>query len=237
MTDWNPCKLVDGRAVLINFQEEGHTYTILASATARPRGWNADPSEETVVPSVTQILRCAGMSADYTNVPEHVLEHKRVIGSYLHKAAHYAAAGDLDLDSLHEQVRPYFMGYQAFLADSGFEITNTERRVVGCWNGFWWAGTLDIEGEWQGEPWILDLKTTAQLYPAHEIQTAGYDLCLPKPMRPPFAYKRGTLHLKPDGTYARPKAHTNPRDRDDFLLALQLWWAKKARGIKQHGDA
>jgi hypothetical protein len=220
--DWAYHVLPDGRGVKFSFCEETHSYRI------------EDPFDKRCfdVPSVTGLLDAAGLCEDYSQVPAWMLERKRIIGSYCHKAIHLHHTNELDLDSLDPAVKPYFEGYLAFLKDSGFELRYTERRVVGCVGGMWWAGTLDIEGEWAGEPWVIDAKCTAELYPWHEVQTAGYALCLPKPMKPPFRYKRGTLHLKPDGTYGRPKEHKNGADYEAFLTALRLEWERRKRGIR-----
>ena len=219
--EWWYHLLPDGRGVAFSFCEATHLYRI------------KDPFDGHCfnVPSVTQILDRAGLRADFSKVPFDVLEHKRQIGSYTHKAAHLATRGELDATTVDPEVEPYLRAYLYFLRDSEFEIIHTERRVVGFWNGMWWAGTLDLEGNWQGRPWILDLKCSAGLHPGHEIQTAGYELTLPKPLAMPFRYERGTLHLKPDGTYAAPKRHLDPSDRETFLLALQLEWEKRKRGI------
>ncbi len=49
------------------------------------------------VPSVTQVLHSAGLSADYSMVEPAVLERKRIIGEYVHKATQYLDEGCLDL--------------------------------------------------------------------------------------------------------------------------------------------
>jgi hypothetical protein len=221
--EWAYHVLPDGRGVRFSFCEQTHVYRV------------EDPFNKRCfdVPSVTGILERAGLCENYSQVPAGVLERKRIIGAYCAKAIHLWQRRELDLDSLDSQVAPYFQGYLAFLKDSGFEVKYTERRVVGFWNGLWWAGTLDVEGDWQREPWVVDVKCTAELYPWHPFQTAGYALCLPKPPRPPFRYKRGTLQLRPDGSYARPKEHKVGADEETFLAALRLEWERRRRGIRQ----
>jgi hypothetical protein len=219
--EWCYHILPDSRAVTFSFCEATHLYRV------------KDPFDGRFIepPSVTQLLDRAGLAMNYSAVPSRILERKRTIGAYVHKAAHYIQEDALDPQTVDPQIMPYLSGYLAFLKDSGFEVKWAERRIVGCWNSLWWAGTLDVDGIWEGNPWILDLKCTAALYPSHTIQTAGYELALPKPIKPPFHYNRGTLHLRPDGTYAAPKRHADPTDREVFLLALQLEWEKRRRGI------
>ena len=49
-------------------------------------------------------------------------------------------------------------------------------------------GTVDRVGIMNGQLWIIDLKCVQRLYPGFAVQTAGYELLLPKPGVPPFKY-------------------------------------------------
>jgi hypothetical protein len=212
--EWHCHLLPDGRSVEFSFAEKTHVYSVKTDG------------QLIEVPSCTQILEESGLCEDYSEVPANVLERKRVIGSYVHKAAHYHHLGDLEVESIDSQIAPYFQGYLKFLKDSGFQVQDAERRVVGCWQGLWWAGTLDLRGVWERMPWIIDLKCTDTVYPSHPVQTAGYELTLPKPAQPPFCYRRGSVHLSGDGSY-QLRAHPSSRDRATFLAALQKVWGRK----------
>ena len=219
--EWGYHILPDGRGVKFSYCDTTHVYRV------------ENPFDKHCfeVPSVSGIIRNSGLGEDYSNVPAERLERKRIIGSYVAKAMHLFQLGELDLDSLDPEVGPYFDGYRLFLKESGFRVRWSERVVIGCINGLWWAGRLDLEGEWQGCAWILDGKITSEAHPSHEIQTAGYALAMPKPVKPPFRYKRGTLYLRP-GTYLAPKEHKKTSDEGAFLSALRLEWERRRRGIR-----
>jgi hypothetical protein len=87
------------------------------------------------VPSVTQVLHAAGLGADYSMVPPQVLERKRTIGHFVHKATQYLDDGSLDLASVDPELEPYLAAYQRFLGESGFRPQLIEHRVVGSIGG------------------------------------------------------------------------------------------------------
>jgi hypothetical protein len=176
------------------------------------------------VPSVTQVLAACGLSADYSTVAPEVLERKRIIGEYVHKATQYLDEGSLDLATVDPQIQPYLAAYRQFLNDSAFRPRLIEHRLVGNINGMLCGGTVDREGAMAGKLWIIDLKCIERLYPSFALQTAGYGLLLPKPVTLPFRYTRAVLQLKPDGTY-KLTAYEDPADFDVFraALALTVW--------------
>lgn len=180
--------------------------------------------QERVVPSVTQVLAATGLSADYSTVAPEVLERKRIIGEYVHKATQYLDEGSLDLASVDPQIQLYLAAYQRFLNDSDFRPRLIEHRLVGNINGMLCGGTVDREGTMAGKLWIIDLKCIERLYPSFALQTAGYELLLPKPVPPPFRYTRAVLQLRSNGSYKL----TSYEDRADFdvfraALGLTVW--------------
>jgi hypothetical protein len=153
------------------------------------------------VPSVTHVLHSAGLGANYSMVPPEVLERKRIIGQFVHEATQYLDEGSLDLASVDPELEPYLSGYQRFLRESGFQPQLIEHRIVGSIGGMLCGGTVDRVGSMNGKFWIIDLKCVDRLYPGFALQTAGYELLLPKPLVPPFKYTRAILQLRPDGSY------------------------------------
>ena len=122
-----------------------------------------------IVPAVTQITSSL---IDLSAIPQDVLEHKRQIGTALHKAIELHLADDLVLDSVAEQVRPYFDAFLKFMADTGFKPRNSEYRVAS--EIYQYAGTLDMDGYMKGKLSVVDFKTTSVLHPATALQTAAY---------------------------------------------------------------
>jgi len=171
------------------------------------------------VPSVTQVLHSAGLSADYSMVAPEVLERKRTIGEYVHKATQYLDEGCLDLATVDPEIQGYLAGYEKFIKESGFRPDLIERRLVGRINGVLCGGTIDRTGSMAGKLWIIDLKCIERLYPSFALQTAGYELLLPKPVVPPFKYSRAILQLRRDGSY-KLTAYSDSADFDVFRAAL-----------------
>jgi hypothetical protein len=180
--------------------------------------------QDKVVPSVTQVLHAAGLAADYSTVAAEVLERKRIIGEYVHKATQYLDEGSLDLGTIDPQIQPYLAAYQRFINESGFRPRLVEHRLVGNVSGMLCGGTVDREGTMGGKPWIIDLKCIERLYPSFALQTAGYELLLPKPVTPPFRYTRAVLQLRPNGSY-KLTTYDDPADSDVFrgALGVTVW--------------
>ena len=182
------------------------------------------------VPSVTQVLHSAGLSADYSMVAPEVLERKRIIGEYVHKASQYLDEGCLDLETVDPEIHGYLAGYEKFIKDSGFRPDLIEGRLVGRINGMLCGGTIDRTGLMAGKLWIIDLKCIDRLYPSFALQTAGYELLLPKPVVPPFKYDRAILQLRRDGSY-KLTAYSDLADFDVFRAALVMTAWKINQGV------
>ncbi len=188
------------------------------------------------VPSVTQVLHAADLSADYSTVAPEVLERKRIIGEYVHKATQYLDEGCLDLRTVDTEIQPYLAAYQRFVDESGFRPRLIEHRLVGNINGMLCGGTVDREGTMAGKLWIIDLKCIERVYPSFALQTAGYELLLPKPVVPPFRYTRAVLQLKPNGSY-KLTTYDDPADFDVFraALAVTIWKMNHGMDIETGG--
>jgi hypothetical protein len=182
------------------------------------------------VPSVTQVLHSAGLSADYSMVAPEVLDRKRIIGEYAHKGTQYLDEGSLDLETVDPEIQGYLTGYENFIRESGFRPQLIEHRLVGRINGVLCGGTIDRTGAMADKLWIIDLKCIERLYPAFALQTAGYDLLLPKPVVPPFKYDRAVLQLRREGSY-KFTAYSDLADFDVFRAALVVTAWKMNQGM------
>ena len=79
----------------VTFEPEGHVYT-----------WNGRR-----LPSITQILKAEGFIDT-----SHYDEWSRDKGSMVHLACHYDLAGELDEDTLDDEIRPYLAAFRKFMA-------------------------------------------------------------------------------------------------------------------------
>ena len=183
------------------------------------------------VPSVTQVLHSARLAADFSMVPPDVLERKRIIGQYVHTATQYLDEGCLDLETVDPELQPYLAAYQRFLEESGFRPQLIEHRLVSSVAGILCGGTVDRVGSMNGRLWLIDLKCVDRLYRGFALQTAGYELLLPKPVLPPFKYTRAVLQLRRDGSPKLSPPYEDPSDLDVFRAALITTIWKMNRGM------
>jgi hypothetical protein len=107
----------------VAFEKEGHVYT----------------AEGKVYPSITQILSAEGFinTAFYD-------EWSRDKGSMVHLACHYDITGELDEDSLDDEIKPYLSGFRKFMSESGFKVERSEVPAINKIYGY--AGTPDLIG-------------------------------------------------------------------------------------------
>jgi len=107
----------------VTFEPDGHVYT-----------WNGRR-----LPSITGILKDEG----FINT-EWFDKWSRDKGSAVHLACHYDLAGELDEDTLDDEIRPYLSAFRKFMAESGFKVDRSE--VPGVNTTHHYAGTPDLVG-------------------------------------------------------------------------------------------
>ncbi len=160
-----------------------------------------------VVPSVTQVLKSAGMIDDrWFN------QGARDRGRIVTVAIELHSKGELG--TVPEGYEGYVGAWVTFLVDTGFVPRDVEKPFFNRLYGY--AGTPDVEGRVPGATrrLIVDVKTGCDA-PHYPIQTAGYDMAYSHP------HDRWCVFLKPNGAYAI-RQHTDPRDWDVFLAALKI---------------
>lgn len=128
-----------------------------------------------VVPSVTQILKATGVSQDFDELPrQDRIKRKRDIGTALHADSHAYDDGDLDLATVHPEVRPYLDAWIECRTAKGLTPASRERYVFDP--GLWYAGTLDgifVERA-TGQRVLVDFCVGDPTHAAKRFQTAGY---------------------------------------------------------------
>ena len=144
---------------------------------------------ETVIPSVTQILKNAGMIDDRFFTAE-----AREKGSAVHKLAQRYANGERR-DDLGRELSSleYVNALAAWFRERRPYAIATEQMIEGNLDGHRYAGTFDLLAEVDGKRWLIDYKTGAGLK-WHPAQIAAYALAV-NPDRCMM------LHLRADGTY------------------------------------
>jgi len=132
----------------LQFDPDTHTYTINGRRLI----------------SVTQALAIAD---DRRMVDPYYLERGRI----LHKACEYLDRDELDLETLDDQIRPYFLAYVKFQEDTGFKPDLIELRLSHL--TYLYAGTIDRIGDLNGNHVLIDLKSGAPAK-ADPLQLAAY---------------------------------------------------------------
>lgn len=169
-----------------------------------------------VVPGVTSIL---SPLTDFSRVPPHVLQAAADFGKAVHRACELDDLGELDETTLDDALLPYLQAWRKFSAEHAVQWEQIERPVYHATMRY--AGTPDRFGKVNGRPAVVDIKSTAQLYPSVGPQLAAYANALQNPYADRIA-----VQLKADGTYVA-KPYKDPTDWPVFasLMTLRNWCA------------
>lgn len=177
-----------------------------------------------MVPGITSRLRLAGLvDTSFFN------EAARLRGTAVHLATQFLDEGNLALDSVDERIRGYLAGWQKFMAESGFRITDEPELLVAS-PTLRYATKIDRVGMLAGKPIILNLKTSASPYPWWQVQLAGEAHAFAEWCDVPrHSLQRMSVQVLADGQY---RAHFY-NDRRDY----QTWAAvvETATWIERHG--
>jgi hypothetical protein len=178
-----------------------------------------------VLPSVTQILKSAGLTTDFSMIPVDVLEKKRKLGERVHELTQLADM-DSPLTASKTIEDDYINSYLRFRNEVDFQPVEIELAVYSKLHGY--AGTIDRVGIVKGKLSIVDFKTSATLDMAYMgPQTAAYEIAYREWAGYKKTMPRYILQLKPDGyklVQCKEKEDTNI-----FLYANEIlrWRNKK----------
>ncbi len=172
-----------------------------------------------VLPSVTQVIRDAGlMPAYYSEDAEWYADR----GSAVHEATALYDRGILDDASLDQEIVGYVESYRAFRRDSEKDLRIVDIEVPLASLGMFLAGTPDRLILWRGRGTVLEIKT-GSAEPWHRLQVAGY-MALAESIEGLVVYLDGEGGWKFGRSIDRA-------DRIAFasVLAIQNW--KRANGL------
>jgi len=101
--------------------------------------------------------------------------------------------------------------------------TILERELVVWGDGY--AGTVDLVCAIKNEVWVVDFKTSQQIWPSHELQVSAYKHALEDSAK----YKLAILQL---GYRLNKKKYkfTKLEDKFDLFLAAKKIWANETNG-------
>lgn len=123
-----------------------------------------------VIPSVTQILKSAGLSS-FDGVPQELLERNARFGTAVHKAVELTCQGNLDNSTVDPVLVPYLEAWELFAECYGFK--SEKQEVVGYHPTYRYGYTIDAIGTLpDGKKALVDIKTGTPK-PSDEIQVFG----------------------------------------------------------------
>jgi hypothetical protein len=184
-----------------------------------------------VLPHVTGVL--AGL-VDYSRIDAEDLARAQEEGRRQHKLIELECQGGLALAALDPYWQPHLAAFRTCVAETGFRIIASERKVRHPVYGY--AGTLDMEAELFDAEAILDLKRSFYGGPVIGLQLAAYlEARNAERAREGFKKKlkkRYALRLVPGSKPPyRLKEYTDDEDFGVFLglLKTQRWKEKYSR--------
>lgn len=178
------------------------------------------------IPSVTQVIRDAGLMGDtswYT-------EGGRTRGSYVAQMIALYEEGTLDVAALDPELQAYLAQYIRFKGEAPFVVGLCERQVYDPI--YRYAGTLDLMGSYargQSVQTIIDVKL-GQACDWHSVQLMAYRRCVRmSPAMSGATLECANLYLSPESYKLVPRKDTN--DEKIFLAALAVVNWKRSHGL------
>lgn len=196
---------MNNKEVKFEFDENTHTYKL----------------NGTVIPSVTQILKAAGLiSLEY--VDKDILNQKADLGRKIHLTTELYDTDSLDDESTHSLLKSYLNQWIKFKSDYEVELDSIETMLYHP--VYRYAGRIDRIGKvkmnnFKGKA-IIDIKSGVP-YHHHAIQLAGYaDLYNYRKKTKDVITKRICVYLTPDDY--KVIEHSSLTDRAIFFAALTI---------------
>jgi len=183
------------------------------------------------VPSVTEVLKLAGVAEGFGMVPPEVLETARARGALVHEITELIDLGHLDpAEPVMEGAQGYVDAYLKFKEEAGFEVEAIEKVVVN--DLYRYAGTIDRLGQCEklrrkGRR-VVDLKCVAQVSKATRLQVAGYAEAAKIDVW-------SSLQLFPNGRYKHVEYSQDGelQDKHDFLACVRVAHFKLSHGMAE----
>lgn len=172
------------------------------------------------VPGITYLLEKYDLTG-YSDIPPHILEPARILGSVVHKTTELFDNGTLKWSTVDPIVMPYIEAWINFRTTTSFKPVSIEPRLYSAKYGF--AGTPDRAGELNGKMSAVEIKTTKDYHRAMGVQTSAQKILLDENFGLNIK-KRYVIVLKENGTWY-PENCKDYRDESVFLscLAIEKW--------------
>lgn len=201
---------------------------------------------------VSEILKASGLQDLGPEFPgmDEILANAADRGKVIHEAIRLLNEGDLDWDTVDEEILPYLECWQTWaekvdLKPIQWETAMSARHYL-PWRSIRYAGTVDLVAYVFGKPTVVDIKTgSSGLRRHHRYQLAAYrelvqlNESLPAyvevdplgtpPVVPITAYDRLIVHLRPRKTAMEHYLEYYEEDIAVFHAALTVADAKEKK--------
>jgi hypothetical protein len=149
-------------------------------------------------------------------------------GQALHETIAWYLAGELDVASIHPELRGGFKAFLEFEQATSFVAVATEETLVHATYGY--VGTLDARGKVNGLHAIVDWKFTQSVDAAGaRLQLAGYGLLSSHCHPAPAIERHYVVQLGKDGHH-KLLDMTDEHATQVFLAALIVWRERNRNG-------
>jgi len=173
------------------------------------------------IDGVTSMLK--GME-DLSSIPPAILARKAALGTAVHYATELDDQGQLDEDTVHEEVLGYLNGWRLFKREHEVEFISIEQKLAH--RRMRYAGTVDRVMKVDSERGVWDIKTRLEIPPVVGIQLAAYNELVRENGIADRRHKleNRAIQLKPDGTYQIHRfSHEEHYAAWIALLTLRNW--------------
>lgn len=188
--------------------------------------------------SVTSVLKAVRLYSDYKFLDRRYRQR----GTAVHQGCALVESGEYDEDSTHEEIRPYVLRYQEFVAETGFKGIAWELGMINSVMGV--GGTLDVIGKIGDELTLIDVKSgecpkfvgvqlaayehlfmTGKLIPSPNLDESQLT-ALARIRRDKPKIRRRSLQLTPEKYHCRP--HDDPGSMAIWINAASMYnvWRK-----------
>ena len=120
-----------------------------------------------------------------------------------------------------DDIKPMIDNFLKWEEENKPKYLESELRVYSEKN--WYAGTLDLMMEIDGEVWLGDIKTGSGIYPEHFLQCAAYQLALQEMGKYPNIKGHLIINLRKDGKMETKRSISFEKDMEVFLAALTIY--------------
>ena len=151
-------------------------------------------------------------------------------GGTVHMDDAFENPRSLEIEPLTPQEYECLMSFVEWFLEVKPEVIASEYTV---WNEHYnYAGTVDLKCRIKGKVWLIDFKTSADIWPTFELQVSAYKHAEAMPESQRRKIKLGILQVGYRRNKTKKWKFTEVKDQFPLFLAARKIWAKETEGQK-----